>query len=262
MGSPVMAVARLLAVVLWTLVMLPLYWPVSKLDRRAAQPLSRAYWAVVCRILGFDVTAHGRLCLDAPVLYVGNHASYFDIFILGSLIPGYFVAKDDVAHWPVMGFLARIAETVFVERRSSRSAEQRDELSRRLDQGDSLILFPEGTSNDGNKVLPFKSALFSIAERDQGRLLVQPVSIAYTRLDGMPLGRFLRPFFAWYGDMTLVPHIWAAAGLGVVKVEVEFHPPLTIAECGTRKHLSLRCHKVIAQALGHANSGRRLTQEA
>ncbi len=256
MISPLVATLRLLAVVLLTTIVLPIYWPLSALERKGAVPLVRWFWTVVCRLLGFDVTARGHLCQDTPVLYVCNHASYFDIFILGSLVPGFFVAKAEVSGWPVLGFLARIARTVFIERKSNRSAEQRDELSRRLDKGDSLILFPEGTSNDGNRVLPFKSALFSIADRAAGGLVVQPISIAYTRLDGMPMGRFLRPFFAWYGDMILAPHIWAAIGLGLVKVEVEFHPPSTIAEAGTRKHLALHCHRIISQAVARANAGR------
>src|SRR3546814_4926008 len=97
-------------------------------------------------------------------------------------------------------------------------------MTRRLEAGDDLVLFPEGTSGDGNRVLAFKSALFSVAERrPQGEpLTVQPVSIAYTRLDGLPLGRYLRPFFAWYGDMELGPHLWHAIGLGRVTVMVEF----------------------------------------
>ena len=253
MISPLVAT---LPVVTWTLVILPIYWPLSAMERKTATLLAQSFWGVVCRLLGFQVVARGRMCMDTPVLYVCNHASYLDVFILGGLIPGFFVAKAEVAGWPVLGFLARIARTVFVERKSSRSAEQRDELGRRLEMGDSLILFPEGTSNDGNRVLPFKSALFSIADRNNGRLLVQPVSIAYTRLDGLPMGRFLRPFYAWYGDMTLAPHIWAAAGLGLVRVEVDFHPPSTIAEAGTRKHLALDCHRVISQAVARANAGR------
>lgn len=256
MISPLVATLRLAAVVIWTVTIMPIYWPLSAMERKTAVPLALSFWAVVCRLLGLEVAARGRMCMASPVLYVCNHASYFDIFVLGSLVPGFFVAKAEVAGWPVLGFLARIARTVFIERKGSRSAEQRDELSRRLDRGDSLILFPEGTSNDGNRVLPFKSALFSIADRDVGQLVVQPVSIAYTRLDGMPMGRFLRPFFAWYGDMTLAPHLWAAIGLGLVKVEVEFHPPSTISEAGTRKHLALHCHRVISQAVTRANAGR------
>src|SRR3546814_8218171 len=105
-------------------------------------------------------------------------------------------------------------------------------MTRRLEAGDDLVLFPEGTSGDGNRVLAFKSALFSVAERrPQGEpLTVQPVSIAYTRLDGLPLGRYLRPFFAWYGDMELGHHLWHAIGLGRVTVMVEFHEPVRSEE--------------------------------
>src|SRR3546814_16535447 len=98
-------------------------------------------------------------------------------------------------------------------------------MTRRLEAGDDLVLLPEGTSGDGNRVLAFKSALFSVAERrTQGEpLTVQPVSIAYTRLDGLTLGRYLRPLFAWYGDMELGPHLWHAIGLGRVTRLCEFH---------------------------------------
>src|SRR3546814_11127808 len=107
-------------------------------------------------------------------------------------------------------------------------------MARRLDAGDDLILFPEGTSGDGNAVLSFKSALFSAAARcPQGHpVTVQPVSIAYTRLDGLPLGRYLRPFFAWYGDMELGSHLWHAISLGRVTVVVEFHEPVTLEQFG------------------------------
>ena len=95
------------------------------------------------------------------------------------------------------GLLAKLQRTIFVERRANRSAGQRDAMAERLAAGDSLILFAEGTSNDGNRVLPFKSALFSAAERpvNGAAVVVQPVSVAYSRLDGMPLMRHMRPLF-------------------------------------------------------------------
>ena len=116
-----------------------------------------------------------------------------------------FVAKAEVAHWPLFGWLAKLQRTVFVDRRPGSAAQpaRRDHAAAR--RGDNLILFPEGTSGDGIHVLPFKSALFaSPRTRPRGKpLTVQPISVAYTRLDGMPLGRFYRPFFAWYGDMEI-----------------------------------------------------------
>ncbi len=256
MTSAVIAATRLTLLVAWTAVVLPLYWPASQLRLAIAVPLVRGYWRVCCRLMGFEVRVRGRMHVDGPTLYVANHASYLDIPILGSVLPGFFVAKHEVAGWPGIGLLARVARTVFIERRARRSAEQRDELQRRLDKGESIILFPEGTSNDGNRVLPFKSALFSVAERNGGRLPVQPITVAYTRLDGMPMGRWLRPFYAWYGDMELAPHVWLALGLGRVAVEIEFHEPMSLAECGSRKALSARAFKRIAAGLAAANGGR------
>ena len=146
-----------------------------------------------------------------PTLFVCNHSSYLDITVLGSMILGSFVAKTEVASWPFFGMLAKLQRTIFVDRRRHSTHTQRDDLLARLTEGDNVILFPEGTSNDGNRVLPFRSALFSVAEpRRHGGgegqikdLIVQPVSIAYVRLNGLPVGHGLRPLFAWYGDMEL-----------------------------------------------------------
>ena len=154
------------------------------------------------------------------MLFASNHVSYADIAVLGSLIAGSFIAKAEVAHWPLFGWLAKLQRTVFVDRRVRSTQLQRDAMTERLAAGDALILFPEGTSGDGNRVLPFKSALFSAAERMQAivPIAVQPVSIAYTRLDGMPLGRLLRPFIAWYGGSRIgaapVDHAGARRGRG------------------------------------------------
>ena len=165
------------------------------------------------------------------------------------------VAKAEVGQWPLFGWLAKLQRTIFVDRRCRRSVDQRDEMTERLRAGDDLILFPEGTSNDGNRVLPFKSSLFSVAEKS-GQVPVQPVSVAYTHLDGVPLGRYLRPLIAWYGDMDLATHLWHAAGLGWVTAVVEFHPPATVEELGSRKALSEYCQRQIAAGVTSALSGR------
>ena len=193
-----------------------------------------------------------------PTLYVSNHVSYLDVPVLGALIPVCFVAKSEVKRWPFFGWLARLQRTVFVERKASRASEPRDEMLERLEGGDDLVLFPEGTSGDGVHVLPFKSALLSVAERWAGSapLVIQPVSITYTKLDGLPLGRHLRPFFAWYGDMDLVPHLWQLAGLGHLDVMVHFHQPVTLGEMGSRKALSQYCQTQIEQGVAVALAGR------
>jgi 1-acyl-sn-glycerol-3-phosphate acyltransferase len=155
---------------------------------------------------------------------------------------------------------------VFIDRRARSTAHQRDSIAARLAAGEALILFPEGTSGDGVRLLPFKSALFAVADHVGGpatarSVTVQPVSIAYTRLDGMPLGRALRPFFAWYGSMSLVPHLWRMLGLGRLEVVVEFHPPTSLAACGSRKALARYCEERVAAGLALALSGRRESPE-
>ena len=142
--------------------------------------------------------------------------------------------------------------------RSAAPSSQRDAISERLAAGDALILFPEGTSGDGNRVLPFKTALFGAAAPRGGiePVVVQPVSLAYTRLDGMPIGRAYRPFFAWYGAMDLLTHLWGMIGLGTVEVVVQFHPPTSIADCGSRKALADYCSARVAGGMAGALFGR------
>lgn len=235
------------------------------LRSRLASLVPVFYHRICCWLLDIRIETRGTQSTAKPTLFVCNHSSYLDISVLGSLIRGSFVAKAEVADWPFFGFLAKLQRTVFVDRqRRSAAHHQRDQLARRLDAGDNLILFPEGTSNDGNRTLPFRSALFGVAERaaENGEpapapLTIQPISLAYVRLNGMPIGRSLRPFLAWYGDMELMDHLWKVAGLGRITVTVEFHPPVTLAQFGSRKALSEYCQRAVAEGVAVALAGRR-----
>ena len=257
-GSPLRAMARLSCYLGFTLCAMPLQAVALILRLPLRNALPRWYHRQCCRLLGIRVERRGRQSRDRPTLYVANHSSYLDIPVLGSLVAGSFVAKAEVAQWFLYGLLAKMQRTVFVQRRIRRTAEQRDALSERLEEGDCLILFPEGTSDDGNRVLPFKSALLSVAESrpDARPLTVQPVSVTYARLDGLPLGRHLRPLFTWFGDMEMAPHMWRLAGIGRLTVVVRFHPVVTLDDFGTRKALADHCHAQVAQGMAQALSGR------
>jgi lyso-ornithine lipid O-acyltransferase len=252
---------RFVRILLYAALTLPLM-PVQALLLLMGSPLARRlprfYHRCSAWLLGFRLSVAGARSSTAPTLFVANHVSFIDIEVLGAVIEGCFISKAEVARWPFFGWLAKLQRTVFVDRRIRSTADQRDAIRDRLDQADNLILFPEGTTGDGNRVLPFKSALFSVAEYRgaHGPLAVQPVSIAYVRLDGMPLGRFYRPFFAWYGDMEFAPHLWTMLGLGTVAVEVKFHPAVTLAEFGSRKALAEHCYHVVAAAVASAVAGR------
>ena len=233
-----------------------------KLKRRKTLP--NRYSSFLCRLFGLRVTMIGRPVQDRGVLMVANHTSYLDIIVLGGAARVSFVAKSEVNSWPFFGLMARLYETVFVERsRRSQAGVARDQLRVRLQAGDALVLFPEGTSNDGNRVLPFKSALMGAVEAEIGtdaagrvtHVPVQPVSISYVGFHGMPMGRENRPLFAWYGDMELVPHLWEAVTAGPIDVVVEFHPPMSIDDMGGRKPLAARAEAVVRKGQARALAG-------
>jgi 1-acyl-sn-glycerol-3-phosphate acyltransferase len=258
MGSPALRAARLALYLAWTVSLIPVQIAGLALRRRWTSTLPVFYHRWCCRILGFRLQVIGMPTGERPVLFAANHISYTDITILGSVIPGSFIAKSEVADWPYFGWLAKLQRSVFVDRQVGSTASQRDAISKRLAAGEALILFPEGTSGDGNRILPFKSALFG-AVQQEGNLpsvTVQPVSLAYTRLDGIPIGRLYRPLFAWYGDVNLAPHLWSMIGLGTVEAVVEFHPPTSLIDCGSRKALAAHCHARIAGGVAAALFGR------
>lgn len=262
--SSVSAAFRLIAFVLFTLAAIPPYallvMPLGRRGLPAARWVARTYWRVVAAIVGFNIQVRGEMSGERPTLFVANHASYLDIIVLGSLLPAVFIAKKEVSQWPGIGLIAKLGRTTFVDRRPRQSLSQRDEMLTRISADrESMILFPEGTSNDGNRVLPFKSALLSVAESlagDGAALPIQPVTVAYTRTDNLPIGRVWRPFYAWYGDMELAPHLWDLLGLGRTTIEVTFHKPVRLEEFGSRKALSDHCHDIIASTLVQANAGR------
>lgn len=248
-GSPTLAILRLAMFLALTVAVAPVQAMALMFRLRLASRLPRRYHALCARICGIRIEVHGRMSPARPVLFVGNHSSYLDIIVYGALIEGSFVAKAEVRGWPLFGLLAVMQRTVFITRKRQRAQKHIKKVQRRLEAGDNLILFPEGTSNDGNHVLPFKSSLFSVAQMraHDAPLTVQPVTVDYARLDGMPIGRHLRPYFAWYGDMTLAPHMLRMLGLGRTTVVVTFHEPVTYDQFGSRKALAQHCWRAVAQ---------------
>ena len=261
LGSPFRPYLRLILYGALTLSLIPVQALAVALGLRGLAERVPLFFHRTCLpVLGIRVVQHGTMVARRPTLFVCNHSSYLDITVLGAFIPGCFVAKTEVAGWPLFGLLAKLQRTVFVDRRRNSTHKQRDEISLRLAAGDNLILFPEGTSNDGNRTLPFRSALLSVAEAGrngnaEADLTVQPVSIAYTRLNGMPLGHGLRPLVAWYGDMVLADHLWQFLRLGNLTVELRFHDPVTIGQFASRKALTDHCRDIVAEGVAEALTG-------
>jgi 1-acyl-sn-glycerol-3-phosphate acyltransferase len=221
------------------------------LPGRPKVAFARLYWSVFARLLGLHVRVIGETAAStAPagrrVVFVSNHSSWLDIAVLGGRLEACFVAKADVASWPLVATIARLGRSVFVSRKRGATGQERDDMQGRLAAGDDLILFPEGTTSDGSRVMPFRSSFFAIA-MDENPPLIQPVSVVYDRLAGLPTGRATRPLFAWYGDMDIASHFWRLAQHRGLRATVLLHAPLDPADFADRKALSQAVWLAVAE---------------
>jgi len=253
---PTIRAAIILAVFLiLTLVLIPFQWLLVTLRLPARRTFPHRYHRMVAHLFGIRVRVVGTPPRGATLI-LANHTSWLDIVTFSAVAPLSFIAKSEVGSWPFFGTLARLQRTVFVTRaRRSETGQARDAIAERLRQGDVLVLFPEGTSSDGNRVLPFKSALLGAAEAELpggSRVPVQPVSSAYVAREGIPMGRENRPLYAWYGDMELVPHLWEALKAGPLDVVMQFHEPLSPME---RKELARIAGDIVRKGQADALAG-------
>ncbi|WP_419730694.1 lysophospholipid acyltransferase family protein [Lichenicola sp.] len=280
-ASPVVRLFRTLrvarrgvAILGWTGIACCIQSVLLLLPGRAKADFARAYWSIACVLLGMRIRVIGSPMPSRdvgtgagqarrPVIYVSNHSSWIDVPVLGGRLLACFVAKEDVGGWPLVGTVARLGRTIFVSRQRKATGRERDDMRKRLAGGDDLILFPEGTSSDGSRVLPFHSSFFAAAKPNGGQgastgegcdteiaapcPLVQPISIVYDRLGGLPIGRSNRPVFAWYGDMDLASHFTRLARWRGMRATIMLHPMLDPADFPTRKALSIAAWTVVAE---------------
>lgn len=207
--------------------------------------------------LGLRVRIEGEPVRDAPVLLVANHIGWLDIVAVASAVPVSFVAKSEIARWPVIGFLARLQRTIFVDRKrridTGRTAR---EMSGRITEGASVLLFAEGTSDIGTHVLPFRSALMGAASAAMSggtgaRVMIQPLAIAYTAICGLPLSRNERRQVAWIGDMGVTDNLAAILSSGPKDVVIAFGAPLPAN--GERKATAKAAETQVRQMLNALN---------
>lgn len=238
--------------VLLTLTMLPIYLLVRHLGRRADRLWVQLWCRGVLLIAGVRLRRIGQPLVHGGAL-VANHISWMDIPLLGAAAPVHFVAKADVAVWPGIGVLARLARTEFIERRRTDSANQSRSLFNRIAAGDLLAIFPEGTTTDGLRVIPFRSSLFSIFYGADPPLWVQPVTLHYA-----PPAHLPEAMFGWWGGMSLGQSIWTVMCLSRGSVAtVAFHAPMHPESVGNRKALAAAATAAVADGLHRAASGQR-----
>jgi len=257
--------ALFIAAVFFTMtpLLVSLQWLLAKLKLPGWGFIASNYYRLLCWLLRIRVRVHGQPVRNRPVLFVSNHVSWADIVVIGSIAPVAFVAKREVAGWPVVGFTAKMQRTVFVDRtRRNQTGEAVAEIVDRLAGGTSVVLFAEGTSSDGNRVLPFRSALLGAVEEavdlDGNGIPIQPMSICYTGQQGIPMGRQHRPLVAWYGDLDFMPHIKAFIEQGAVDAQITYGEPVT-ADSGTdRKAMTKRLEAAVRDLLTGALRGRQI----
>jgi 1-acyl-sn-glycerol-3-phosphate acyltransferase len=254
--------ATLVPFALYAALLVPLQALAVRFGWGIARRLPVHFHRLGLKVLGVRVTVLGEPHGGRPLLIASNHVSWLDIVVLGSIAPLSFIAKAEVADWPVFGTFARLQRSLFVEReRRSRTGEQAAAIARRLVGGDAMVLFPEGTTGDGNELLPFRSSLVGAARHalDAGghsHVLVQPVAIAYTRLHGLPMGRQWRPLVAWTGEMELPEHLMAIAREGALDVTVAFGTPIPFDRDGDRKRVTAAAEAEVGRMFAAALSGR------
>lgn len=232
----------------------------------AAKTLPVTWHRIVCRLLGVRITLEGTLTDARPLLIAANHVSWLDINVLASIAPMSFIAKSEVAGWPVFGWLAKLQRSVFVDRnRRNHTGHVNNAIGKRLAAGDVMVLFAEGTSSDGNRVLGFRSALLGAAHElscdngDAPAIHVQPVSIVYTRLNGLPMGRQHRPVVAWHGDIELGPHLWRLLKSGSIDVTVAFGEPIPLRDAAGRKSVAEAAEHAVREMATTTLAGRGAT---
>lgn len=252
-----------------TLPLMPVQAILLRTSERGARTFPYWYHRQVCRLLGIRLEIEGRVARDKPVLLVANHSSWLDIPVLSAVAPVSFVAKKEVGGWPFVSQLARLQRSVFVDRtRRSAVGTTTSEMSGRLKAGDALVLFAEGTSTDGNRVLPLRTSLFgAVLPGTRGAevpadAVVQTCAVVYRHLHGLPLDRAGRPFVGWYGDMEMGSHAWHLLKAGPLDVHVVIGPPVAIESFADRKalarHVETELRHDVVRMLRHRPAGERV----
>jgi 1-acyl-sn-glycerol-3-phosphate acyltransferase len=257
LGGRFRAIRRIISAVIWTMIAIPIQAVLMLLPGQAKISFGCFYHRVLCWLIGLKVQVVGKVSDKPATLFLPNHSSWLDILVLGSVLRASFVSKSEVGEWPVVGIIAKLGRTVFVSRRrSSTVLREADTMRERLQAGDSLILFAEGTSNDGTRVLPFRSAFLAAAVDSKA---VQPVSLVYDRLGGLPACRRDRPLFAWYGDMDIASHFWRIARRSGARATVLLHEPADPANLPDRKILTAAVSDVVAAGAAQLRQNRPAT---
>lgn len=259
LGGRFRAARRLLCVIVFTLLCIPVQGVLVQFSGPAKNHFARFYFRTLCWLIGMKLRVIGTPSAERRTLFVSNHTSWLDILVLGATVDARFVSKSEVAEWPLIGWVAKLGRTVFVSRSRGRTGTEAQDLRSRLEEGESLILFPEGTTSDGTRVLPFRSSFFSVAGAASR---IQPVTMVYDRLGGLPVGRRDRPLFAWYGDMETGSHAWRLLRRTGTRVSVVLDEGFSPETMPDRKALAARVGRSVTETAATLRQNRDIVPRA
>ncbi len=243
-----------------TAALFPLQLAICALSRGPASFVMPRVWHVaLCRVLAIQAEQVGDIDVRAGTIYVGNHLSHFDVFVVGACVRAAFIAKGEMAGWPGMRFLGSLQQTLFVSRRARDAAKVAAHVREVLGRGTRLVLFAEGTTSPGVTVAPFRSSLFEIlADPSPPRLeaRLQPFTLELIQTDGRRIDRGGdRDLYAFHGGAPAGAHVWRFLRSRGARLRISFHAPLDAAHDMTRKDLAMAAHAAVSGALGQPPRG-------
>jgi lyso-ornithine lipid O-acyltransferase len=267
--TPPKGTARLIwtstLILLVAIVLGPLQYVSWKLKLPTRRWLPLVAHRLAARIIGLRVKVVGRPSADRPMLILSNHVSWLDIMAIGSVTPLSFIAKSEVESWPLFGLMAKLQRSIFIDRnRRGDTSRSNTAIAARLEEGDPIVLFAESTTSDGNRILPFRSALVGAAreailsDSPTRHVCLQPLSLAYNSADGIPTGRMGRARIGWYGDIEMLPHLVSILRGGTLDVTLQFGEAISFDQDADRKALTRQAEAQVRAMLAEGLTGRKV----
>lgn len=243
-------IARLFVYAVLCAVLIPLQALVLLVTKGPAAYIIPVWFhKTVCALFAIKIETVGRPGAKRNLVLLSNHISYLDIEVISAVLPVSFIAKNEVARWPLFGLLAKLQQTVFISRDPRQAQDGQRKLDKALARPMPLVLFAEGTSSNGESVLPFKSTLFNIFLNK--KIILQPLTIDLLEVDGKAITTPIqRDLYAYYDDIVLAPHLWSFAKGRGAKIRLVFHDVLDVKQYTDRKTLAHAAHTACASGLG------------
>ena len=244
-----------------SVVMIPLPWIAVRFDGDLQISLPQYWHRLAVSLIGVNIIVHGAPDPRKPLLMAANHTSWLDLPVIGSLAPLSFVADSKIVGRPILGLLAKLQSSVFVDRNDTAYAgETAYQIATRAAPGDTVVVFAEGTSNAGNGVLPFCGGLVEtarevLANNDRG-VWVQPLSIAYTSVQGLPMGRQFRRVAAWTGEVRFLPHAWTVLRENSIDAVISFGEPIRYEPGADRARITRQAEDSVRKMTANVLTGR------